>query len=56
VLAVARHPVQDLELGPARGQRWIDVHRGKISLDRVGRVPQGDITMAALLIQAAEPG
>ncbi len=54
-VGIARHAIQPLEHGPARGQRRIDVHAAQERLDRLRRIAQGDVAMAALLVQAAEP-
>ena len=39
---------------PARGQCRIDVHAAQEGIDRPRRIAQGDVAMAALLVQAAE--
>ena len=54
VLRIAGHAIQPLEHAPARGQRRIDVHAAQERVDRPRRIAQGDIAMAALLVQAAE--
>ena len=54
VVRIARHAIQPLEHAPARGQRRIDVHAAQEGIDRPRRVPQGDVAMTALLVEAAE--
>ena len=48
------HAVKALEHAPAPRQRRIDVHGAQKGLDRGRCLPQGDVAIAALLVQAAE--
>src|SRR6185437_6962536 len=53
-LRLTRHPIEALEQAPARGKGRIDVDRTQKGVDRLGSLPQRDMAVSALLVQAAE--